>query len=74
MREKFATMSERPSDNMEEIDEIDTLSATETDEKEREENKKVITWLEPWRIRFTIHCINGLSLYKCYLFACIIAK
>ena len=34
-------------------EEIDTLSATETDEKAREENEKVITWLEPQRIQFT---------------------
>ena len=55
MREKFATMSERASDNTEEIDEIDKLSAaTETDEKAREENEKVITWEN------TIHH----SLYK----------
>ena len=59
MREKFATMSELASDNTEEIDEMDKLSATETDEKAREENEKVITWLEPRRIQ-SIH----YSLYK----------
>ena len=60
-------MSERASGNTEEIDEMDALSATETDEKAREENEKVITWLEPRRIQFrvTIDCINGNS-YKCY--------
>ena len=54
MYKKFATVSEHVSDNTEEID---TLSATETDEKVCEENEKVITWLEL--------TINGYS-YKCY--------
>ena len=56
MREKFATMSERVSNNTEEID---TLSATEMEEIARKENEKVITYLEPQRIQFTTNCING---------------